>query len=125
MNPIVTPWIAEVVILSVRSVRRDKRPPLPSEFAATFVIFGGASLIAGKFQQPAVLFSWGIVIASLFNLFDIDGRLRMQGQAFSYTSKGPQPLTGRSEGGRPINPTYPGEAPGWHPPMAPGYVPNL
>lgn len=79
MNPILAPWLAECVILTARSVKRDHRPPLPSEFVATFVVFGTASMIANtKAQDAATVFSWGIVIATLLNLFDADGRIRLQ-----------------------------------------------
>jgi hypothetical protein len=76
MNPVVAPWMAQCVIMTVRSVRKDHRPPLPSEFVATFIIFGSASLLATRVPQVPALFCWGIVIASTLNLWNIDGTLK-------------------------------------------------
>ena len=70
MSPIVAPWTAEILLISWRSVRRDKRPPYPSELLATFVIFGAASLVANSQPKVAGVFAWGVVIATALNYFD-------------------------------------------------------
>ncbi len=70
MNNITLPWTAEVVLISWRSVNKQKRPPLPSELLATFIVFGTAGLVTQKNPQVGSLFGWGIVIATLLNLFD-------------------------------------------------------
>lgn len=69
MESILFPWMAEVVLISWRSVRNRKRPPLPSEFLASFVIFGTFSLVAVKSDRVASVLGWGVVIATGLNFF--------------------------------------------------------
>ncbi len=69
MTPMLAPWMAEVVLISWRTVRKEKRPPFPSELLATFVVFGTVSLVAEKQPQIASLFGWGVVVATFLNLF--------------------------------------------------------
>lgn len=68
MNPIVVPWLVEVGLITWRDVRIWKRPPAPSELLATFIVFGGASLIPDRRFGSVV--GWGMVIATFLNLFD-------------------------------------------------------
>src|SRR5579862_3984919 len=72
MNPITVAWLAEVGIISWRSVKNNARPPLPSELLATFIVFGGLSLLANnpKAAQIANITAGGFVIATLLNFFD-------------------------------------------------------
>lgn len=60
-------WLAEVGIISVRDLVGPKRPPLPSELLATFVVFGGLGLASGEAQRPAAAVAWGIVLATLLS----------------------------------------------------------
>lgn len=62
-------WLVEVGIISVRDLAGPKRPPLPSELLATFVIFGGLGAISGSStaRQPAAAVAWGIVVATLLS----------------------------------------------------------
>jgi hypothetical protein len=94
MNPILLPWLAEIGIITYRdmtgqrftvtrqggsgafglSVQRStgpKRPPLPSELLATFIIFGTYSVIAnGEGQRARIgsLLGWGTVLATVLML---------------------------------------------------------
>lgn len=72
MNWLTVPWITEVVIIGWRDFKNHKRPPYPSEFLATFVIFGLLSLPASNanLQRAAQLFGWGVVLATFFNFVD-------------------------------------------------------
>lgn len=101
MNPIFAPWMAEVVILSARSVKRDRRPPLPSEFVATFVVFGAMSLVANRSTKVASAFSWGIVVATLLNAFDLDGKLRLRPK--DETPNNSRRVVSQTDTGLPIN----------------------
>lgn len=69
MSPVAAPWIAQLVLMSWRSVKRDKRPPLPSEVLASFVFFGTVSLIGNSQPRIASVLGWGIVVATGLNLF--------------------------------------------------------
>lgn len=75
MNGVAVPWIAEVVLLSWRSAKRNKRPPLPSELLATFVVFGTISLANGPIQRPATAFGWGVVVATFLNFAGTEDKL--------------------------------------------------
>jgi hypothetical protein len=60
-------WLAEVGIISVRDLSQSRRPPLPSELLATFVVFGGLGLAPGQAARPAAAVAWGIVVATLLS----------------------------------------------------------
>lgn len=70
MNGIVLAWAVEAGIVTWRAFKRDSRAPLPSEFVATFVIFGTLGVIAeSPTARPAcTVTAWGIVIATALNL---------------------------------------------------------
>ena len=92
MNPVVIPWLAEIGIMTYRSLSGEyfsvtkgngfslqvkktsgpKRPPLPSELLATFVIFGTYSVV-GDSSNPqtrriGALLAWGTVLATFLML---------------------------------------------------------
>lgn len=56
-------WLFEVGIITVRDFATVKRPPLPSELLATFVVFGLLSVVPAPKATTAA--GWGIVIATL------------------------------------------------------------
>lgn len=58
-------WGAMVAIITVRDLSKRKRPPLPSELLASFVVFGLLGLLAGPAPAPARLTGWGLVLAVL------------------------------------------------------------
>lgn len=80
MDSITTAWLAELVVITYRSAKQSAvgkgvdRPiahlPMPSEFVATFVVFGGLSLIPGRGQTAATYVAWGLVVATVLNLWD-------------------------------------------------------
>jgi hypothetical protein len=67
VNPVVLPWLAEIGLITWRDMRNNKRPPLPSELLATFVVFGTLSLIPQEYGTVAGLAGWGFVVATLLN----------------------------------------------------------
>lgn len=72
MDSLVWPWVTEIAFISYRDVTQNKpaRPPLPSEFLATFVVFGGLTLVAQANTRVASLMGWGFVIATALNVFN-------------------------------------------------------
>lgn len=71
MTPITMFWLAEVGIISWRSVKNKSRPPLPSELLATFIVFGGLTLLGnGAAAKPANIVAGGLVLATVLNFFD-------------------------------------------------------
>lgn len=67
-DPVALPMLAETVLLTARSVKQNDRPPLPSEFAAMFVVFGGAALLGAWDPRVGTVFGWGIVLATALNV---------------------------------------------------------
>ena len=77
MNPLLMPWAAELVLITYRGAKNKgfedapiKNVPLPSEYAATFVIYGILAALPGQAQRPAQVFGWGLVVATFLNLWD-------------------------------------------------------
>ncbi len=96
MNDLTLPWMAELGIMGWRTISKEKRPPLPSELLATFVIFGGFSLIPN--QRLRSTLGWGIVVASLLNLLGT-GELLLHpfGNSTANTASGPVAPTSNSQ----------------------------
>ncbi len=70
MNSLSIPWMAEIGLISWRTVSKEKRPPLPSELLATFVIFGAFSLVSVSQPEIGSVLGWGIVVATLLNFWN-------------------------------------------------------
>jgi hypothetical protein len=77
-----TAWLAELVLITYRSskqkattVRPIPRLALPSEYASTFIVYGALSLVpdSSPWSRVAGYFGWGIVAASLLNLWNPPG----------------------------------------------------
>lgn len=93
MNPVIMAWLAEVGIITWRSVKSDSRPPLPSELLATFIAFGSLSLLANSanFEKSANLIAGGLVLATFLKLIDPKtGKPKGSGNAPSAASVVPQ-----------------------------------
>jgi hypothetical protein len=43
--------------------------PVPAEYGAAVLVFGGLSLFTGRAAAPAAVFAWGLVLATAFNTF--------------------------------------------------------
>jgi hypothetical protein len=76
-------WLAEIVVITYRSARQTEagnnpvganRPiahvPLPSEYVASFIIYGALSFVPGRGAPVATAIGWGIVVATVLNLWD-------------------------------------------------------
>lgn len=62
--------------------------PLPASYTAPVVFFGALALVPQAGQQVAGLVGWGIVVATLLNLWDPTGKVKAQGAA---AKAGPPP----------------------------------
>lgn len=69
-NSLAIPWLVEVGIIAWRDAKNEKRPPIPSELLATFVVFGAFSLFSEKAPGLAATLGWGIVAATFLNFVD-------------------------------------------------------
>lgn len=47
--------------------------PVPAEYASAFVVFGALTLVPGRGATPATIFAWGLVVATVLNLFPESG----------------------------------------------------
>lgn len=59
-----------MAIIAVRDLAGPKRFPLPSELLATFVVFGGLTVVADSsstFRGAANATAWGLVVATLLS----------------------------------------------------------
>ena len=83
MTGVMGAWLAEIVVITYRSARQTEagnnpvganRPidhiPLPSEYVASFIIYGALSFVPGRGAPVATAFGWGIVVATVLNLWD-------------------------------------------------------
>jgi hypothetical protein len=70
MDNLAWPWMVEIGFISYRDFAQKKRPPLPSEFLATFVVFGGLTLVSRANARVASLLGWGFVVATALNVFN-------------------------------------------------------
>lgn len=75
-------WVAELVLIAYRGGKQSAttvRPipglAMPAEYASTFVVFGALSLVpdSSPWARVAGIFGWGIVAASLLNLWNPPG----------------------------------------------------
>lgn len=83
MNTVIMPWTAESVLITWRTVSQKKRPPLPSEFLATFVLYGTLSVVGTRQPGIAAAVGWGVVVATFLRLYSIDERLTTLGKTAS------------------------------------------
>ena len=65
-------WFVEGSIITWRSFTREHRPPLPSEFVASFVIFGLLGLAPPAAKPAATALGWGLVVATVLRLGPAD-----------------------------------------------------
>lgn len=80
MSGLALAWMAEAGLMTYRIVNAGRpseagggRVPWPADYVATFVVFGGLSLVAeigGGWDQVAAVTGWGLVLATVLNLVD-------------------------------------------------------
>ena len=69
MKGLLTAALAESAIITYRDLKQVKMPPPPSDFVAVAVIYGGLALFPDSASQVTALFGWGLVVATLLNLW--------------------------------------------------------
>lgn len=60
-------WGVECGIITVRDLAQKHRPPLPSEFLASFVVFGLLGVLAIPAPKAAAVAGWGLVVATFLS----------------------------------------------------------
>lgn len=75
MGAVLSAWLAEVAIISVRATKGQDTLaglPLPSQYLATFAFYGVLGLVR-KDSQAAKLagaLAWGMTVATLMNFYN-------------------------------------------------------
>ena len=77
MTGLLSAWLVEVGLITYRGSKQGRYTgnpiaglALPSEYVATFIVFGGLGLIPGQASRVAAVAGWGIVVATFLNLWD-------------------------------------------------------
>ena len=80
MNPVLSAFVAELVLITYRGVSKDttkQNPlaplPVPAAYAGAFVVFAVLSTLPGRARTPAGVFAWGLVIATALNFYTETG----------------------------------------------------
>lgn len=93
MNGSSLPWMTEIGLITWRSVKNGSRPPLPSEVAATFIVFGAISVLGNSQPKVASALGWGFVLATFLNFWDTTSGRPRTGPAQPQAAAPPQPIT--------------------------------
>jgi hypothetical protein len=92
MSSLLTAFFAEVALISYRQYagsgvsgggiqvpqQAPLNLPLPSAYTAPIIFYGALALVPGQGQHIAGMIGWGIVIATLLNLWDPSGNVKGQ-----------------------------------------------
>jgi hypothetical protein len=77
MGPLLTAWLVEMGLITYRGAKQGKfatnpipHLALPSEYVASFIIYGGLALVPEGGQRVAAAVGWGLVVATFLNLWD-------------------------------------------------------
>lgn len=74
MPGVLAAWLVELGLITYRDIKGGSLDsiaglPLPADYLATFIIFGGLGMLARtKANNVAGLLAWGVVIATYMNL---------------------------------------------------------
>lgn len=70
MKGLLAAAFAETAVISYRDLKSEKMPPPPADFVAVAVIYGGLALLPDSASTVAGMFGWGLVLATLLNLWN-------------------------------------------------------
>jgi hypothetical protein len=80
MNGVIAALITELALITYRGAgtkNQTQNPipkvPVPAEYAGAFIVFGILSFATGPAAAPANVFAWGLVAATVLNLFPETG----------------------------------------------------
>jgi hypothetical protein len=62
--------LAETALISWRDLSQTRFLPLPSDYAAVIIIYGGLSFFPESASRFTTAFGWGLVIATWFRLWN-------------------------------------------------------
>lgn len=62
--------LTEAAIITWRDLSSAKVPPMPSDYAAVAIFYGGLGLLPAGAEGFASLVGWGMVLATFLNLWD-------------------------------------------------------
>lgn len=62
--------LVEAGLITWRDLSKDKILPLPSDYNAVAIFYGGLALLPESADTFTTLLAWGMVIATFFGLFD-------------------------------------------------------
>jgi hypothetical protein len=90
---LLTAWLMEVVLVTYRAVKQTTdlpvaHLPLPSTYVSTMIVYGTLGLLPGEAAGAASLMGWGLVVATLLNLWN-PGGATLKGQAAAASTKQP------------------------------------
>jgi hypothetical protein len=54
-------------VITADEIVLQHRAPIPSRLLVAFGVFGALSLATGQARRPALVFAWGIVVATLYS----------------------------------------------------------
>lgn len=73
---VLTAALTEAAIVTYRDLKQEKVLPLPGDFAAVAVVYGLLALLPDSTAPFGALVGWGLVVATLLNLWNPAGGLK-------------------------------------------------
>ena len=70
MRGLLTAALAESVLVSWRDLHQERIPPLPSDYVAVAILYGGLALFPESASTFTSLVGWGFVLATFLNLWN-------------------------------------------------------
>lgn len=70
MRGLLAAAVAETVLVSWRDLHQDHIPPLPSDYVAVAILYGGLALFPETASTFTSLVGWGFVLATFLNLWN-------------------------------------------------------
>ncbi len=101
---LLTAWLAEVVIITYRTVSRGSTGPishlpLPSTYVSTMIVYGGLGLLPESANVFSTAVGWGLVVATVLNLWQPGSKTTAAGTPTVTTAPQVAAQTGGSKNG--------------------------
>lgn len=88
---VLTAALTEAAIVTYRDVKQEKILPLPSSYTSVAVVYGLLALFPDSAAPFPALVGWGLVVATLLNLWNPAGGLKPAPRATTPTTQGATP----------------------------------